>query len=319
MQEAIQKRHDWIRGVILLGFTMMLARMMLTGSISHYLAPRLHFLGYVTLVILLLLTGASFWRAVSGREAYACGCEDRHQLPSGIIRSLLTYGLFALPLLMAFLMPDKILGSAVAEKRGLNLPVSAVSRAAAADPETDRQEQQAAAQSSAELDNVEAVALAVDKKKEMSDAEIRQLFEANNFGDFYTDLATLMYNQEIIDLNESIFLDGITTLELYPQHFAGHQLEMVGFVYREPDMPANQFVAARFSVSCCTADAAVYGILVEEQLPETFAKDSWVKVKGELELRKVNDYEMLVLKATDITPVEAPKDPYVYYNFTFDQ
>jgi uncharacterized membrane protein YcgQ (UPF0703/DUF1980 family) len=40
-----------------------------------------------------------------------------------------------------------------------------------------------------------------------------------------------------------------------------------------------------------------------------------VKVRGKLELRSVDGYDMLVLKASRIQPVKAPKDPYVYYNF----
>ncbi|MFY0543531.1 permease [Brevibacillus sp. H7] len=38
-------------------------------------------------------------------------------------------------------------------------------------------------------------------------------------------------------------------------------------------------------------------------------------VRGQLELRTVDGYDMLVLKAAKIEQVKAPKDPYVYYNY----
>lgn len=89
----------------------------------------------------------------------------------------------------------------------------------------------------------------------------------------------------------------------------------MGFVYREPNMAPHQFVVARFSVSCCTADAAVYGILVETD-PKTASrlkKDTWIRVRGELHTMQMDDYDMVYLKAESIQTVKPPKDPYVYF------
>ncbi len=395
MQKSNRSGHDWMRSLILAGFTGLLSYLIWTDKLGHYLAPKLHMLSYVTLGILVILTFVSVRQLVAGRHhAYDCDCEDTHHVPRTRWGSVLIYGLFLLPIFMGFFMPDKILGSAIAEKRGVTLlsndvrklsevasgeqaqkakqatssqgeegqavapassapgeegqavaPASSApgeegqavapaspataqegQAAASASPAAGEEGQAAASASTAAGQEGQAAASASPAtgqetqapastpiKPGMSDAELKNHFSNGGFGDFYTDIATSMYKQPVIKLNDKIFLDGLTTLELYAQDFAGKELETLGFVYKEPGFASNQFVVARFSVTCCTADASVFGVLVESA--SKWAKDSWVQVRGKLELRKVDGFDMLVLKAAHIQPVQAPKDPYVYYSY----
>ncbi|MEK3743084.1 TIGR03943 family protein [Brevibacillus sp. FSL K6-0770] len=397
MQKSNRSGHDWMRSLILAGFTGLLSYLIWTDKLGHYLAPKLHMLSYVTLGILVILTFVSVRQLVAGRHhAYDCDCEDAHHVPRTRWGSVLIYGLFLLPIFMGFFMPDKILGSAIAEKRGVTLlsndvrklsevasgeqaqkakqatssqgeegqavapaspapgeegqavaPASSVAAqegqaAALASSATAQEGQVAASASSATAQEGQTVApestaagqegqtvasastatgqetqapASIPIKPGMSDAELKNHFSNGGFGDFYTDIATSMYKQPVIKLNDKIFLDGLTTLELYAQDFAGKELETLGFVYKEPGFASNQFVVARFSVTCCTADASVFGVLVESESASKWAKDSWVQVRGKLELRKVDGFDMLVLKAAHIQPVQAPKDPYVYYSY----
>ncbi|WP_281868211.1 TIGR03943 family putative permease subunit [Brevibacillus parabrevis] len=383
MQKSNRSGHDWMRSLILAGFTGLLSYLIWTDKLGHYLAPKLHMLSYVTLGILVILTFVSVRQLVAGRHhAYDCDCEDTHHVPRTRWGSVLIYGLFLLPIFMGFFMPDKILGSAIAEKRGVTLlsndvrklsevasgeqaqkakqatssqgeegqavaPASSApgeegqavapaspataqegQAAASASPAAGEEGQAAASASTAAGQEGQAAASASPAtgqetqapastpiKPGMSDAELKNHFSNGGFGDFYTDIATSMYKQPVIKLNDKIFLDGLTTLELYAQDFAGKELETLGFVYKEPGFASNQFVVARFSVTCCTADASVFGVLVESESASKWAKDSWVQVRGKLELRKVDGFDMLVLKAAHIQPVQAPKDPYVYYSY----
>ncbi len=339
MNTATLKRHYYMRSYILLGFSFLLADLTATGKLGYYLAPRLHALAYVTLAILVILTGASFRQAIIGPTQYDCECADSHGVPNRFWKSAVIYSLFLLPLAMSFFLPDKILGSAVAEKRGFTLAAGEVKRQIALN--------EAKNSSTGELDGAKAPAQAAPAQtvpaptaptgvqqppassaggqstaklqKPTAEAEIRQLFAAQEFGEFYTSLAVGMYKQPVIQLDDKIFLDGLTTLELYPKQFAGKKVSTMGFVYREPGLGNNHFVAARFSVSCCTADAAVYGLLIESEHAPKLKKDSWVQVTGELETRTVDGYESVVVKAEQIKPVKAPKDPYVYYSFDTPQ
>ncbi len=346
MQPSTVKRHYIMRSLILLGFTLLLADLIVTGRLSHYLAPRLHMLSYVTVAILALLTAVSIRQAVVGPDSYECDCGDAHKVPRSPFTALVVYGLFALPLVMGLVLPDKTLGSAVAEKRGVTLLTGegkwvqsvgsstkpgadqAGSPAPDANAMTDGTEK---AKGAGETGNTtvsgnggpgrsDAPEKAGDsgspnQSAPQTDEQIRQRFAANSFGDFYTDIAVSLYKQPVIHLDDKLFLDGLTTMELYAKEFAGKELETLGFVYREPVFTPQQFVVARFSVSCCTADATVFGILVEDKAASKWATDSWVKVRGKLELRSVDGYDRLVLKASRIQPVKAPKDPYVYYDF----
>jgi len=327
MNAASLKRHYYIRSYLLLGFSFLLADLTATGKLGYYLAPRMHALAYVTLAILVVLTGASFRQAIMGPTQYDCDCADSHGVPKGFWKSAVIYSLFLLPLAMSFFLPDKILGSAVAEKRGLTLAAGEVKREIALTQAKTENNRSSAKQQQTEGKlpvTAETVPQSNASKQQASptpktEEEIRQLFADQQFGDFYTALAVNFYKQPVIELNDKVFLDGLTTLELYPKQFSGKKLTTLGFVYREQGMKQNQFVAARFSVSCCTADASVYGLLIESEQGSKIAKDSWVQVTGTLESRNTDGYESLVLKAEQIKPVKAPKDPYVYYSFDTPQ
>ncbi|WP_051029569.1 DUF1980 domain-containing protein [Brevibacillus massiliensis] len=99
----------------------MLAKLLLTGSITYYLAPRLQMLCYVTLGILVLLSVMSLVQAIRGISDDACDCGGVHALPSGFWKNILIYSLFRLPVAMGLFLPDKVLGSEVAQQKGVNL------------------------------------------------------------------------------------------------------------------------------------------------------------------------------------------------------
>ncbi|WP_120119243.1 hypothetical protein [Bacillus terrae] len=53
------------------------------------------------------------------------------------------------------------------------------------------------------------------------------------------------------------------------QHlFVGKEVEITGFVYKEPEFKENQLVIARFGISCCYADALVYCIFRRWKTPK---------------------------------------------------
>ncbi|MED1783360.1 TIGR03943 family protein [Brevibacillus fortis] len=329
MDQNNLKRHHVMRSLILAGITVLLAYLIMSERLSHYLAPRLHMFSYVTLVILALLTMVSIRQIFVGSSVYDCDCEEQHKVPRTSMGSLLVYGLFVLPIVMGFVMPDKILGSDVAEKRGITLlsndvrklaDVTANANATEKPNVTENTKQTAEAAKEEARPNIEPNSEATSQAatppvQATTDEQLRQRFSNGGFGDFYTDIAVFLHKQPVIELNDKVFLDGLTTMELYAKEFAGKELETMGFVYRQPDFTKQQFVVARFSVTCCTADSSVYGVLVEKEDANKWAKDSWVKVRGKLELRQVDGYDMLVLKASQVEAVSAPKDPYVYYSF----
>lgn len=94
--------------------------------------------------------------------------------------------------------------------------------------------------------------------------------------------------------------------------FDGEKVDVSGFVYREPNIPAGQFMIARFTMSCCVADASALALFVETSDAEAYADGEWIQVTGAMQYRTVNDNPHLVISATDITYIPLPEQPYLY-------
>ncbi len=96
-----------------------------------------------------------------------------------------------------------------------------------------------------------------------------------------------------------------TTLE-------GEPADVIGFVYTEPAMPADEFMAARFTLSCCVADASAIGLPVIWQDTASLAPGEWVRVKGVIDIDEANGETRPVLRATAVEAVPQPEHPYLY-------
>lgn len=83
-----------------------------------------------------------------------------------------------------------------------------------------------------------------------------------------------------------------------------------GFVVRPPDIPHadNEFMLARYVLTCCTADAGGVGMPVRWHGAAQLTNDQWVRVNGTI-ARDANG--LLVVVARTITPIEIPRKPYL--------
>jgi putative membrane protein len=97
-----------------------------------------------------------------------------------------------------------------------------------------------------------------------------------------------------------------------PAEIAGEPADVIGFVYRDPRFADNQFMLARFTITCCVADAMAIGIVIEDPAAAEYAADTWVRVEGEFAEGAVDGNTMPVLVAEAITPIEPPEQPYLY-------
>nr|WP_261179011.1 TIGR03943 family protein [Anaerobacillus sp. CMMVII] len=92
-------------------------------------------------------------------------------------------------------------------------------------------------------------------------------------------------------------------------------MEITGFVFREQDFEENRLVVARFSMTCCTADAGVYGTLIETEDAYLFENDMWIKVRGTIHKTEYHGYQLPVIHLREVTVVAEPQSPYVYPSF----
>jgi uncharacterized repeat protein (TIGR03943 family) len=92
--------------------------------------------------------------------------------------------------------------------------------------------------------------------------------------------------------------------------FDGQRADLIGFVYVEPTFAPDQFMVARFTMSCCVADASAIGIPVHwaEPLPQ----GEWVRVQGMFRTGEFRGDPMPILQADSVEIVAQPEHPYLY-------
>ncbi len=97
-----------------------------------------------------------------------------------------------------------------------------------------------------------------------------------------------------------------------PAALDGQQADVIGFVYRDVRFSPKQFMVARFTITCCVADALAIGVVVSADDTARYTADSWVRVKGQFHAGELDGQKMAVLVASDIAPIQAPEQPYLY-------
>lgn len=97
-----------------------------------------------------------------------------------------------------------------------------------------------------------------------------------------------------------------------PAAFSGEEVDVTGFVYRDPRNQADQFWVSRFTISCCVADASAIGLLVQTEQAAGLKNDSWVRVTGKLAVGEFAGEKIPVIAPAKIEPVDQPENPYLY-------
>ena len=93
---------------------------------------------------------------------------------------------------------------------------------------------------------------------------------------------------------------------------AGEEAHVIGFVYRDERFAPNTFMVSRFVLSCCVADAAPVGLVVQTPNAADFADDVWVDVHGRFQPGTFNNTTMPILIADTIEKTDTPAQPYLY-------
>lgn len=310
--------HYIIRTVLLLGFSVFIIYLAKNDSLQYYIAPRM--IGYIKLSAIGLYVVACFqgyaaFKMFTGKRI-ACDCD--HQPSRSVIRNMLVYGLFALPLLLGFLLPNTIMDSALAAKKGINLSMS-----------TSSMNSLSSAKSSAPAPATEPNSSPTDQPEQTDEAkpgnsatlateQLKQMFKTDDeyFGEF-GELGIKLYQLDKIVAKPEIFMEIFTSIDMFLDHFVGKEIEVSGFVYREDDLHDSQFIVARFAMQCCSADALPYGVLTEYPRAVNYEDNTWIRVTGRIEKTTYNENEIIKLKATRIEKIEPPLVPYVYPNFDF--
>lgn len=97
-----------------------------------------------------------------------------------------------------------------------------------------------------------------------------------------------------------------------PAALNGLPVNVTAFVYREPDMADDEFMAARFTISCCVADAMAIALPVKSADASQFQDGQWIQLEGVLEAGLFRGELMPITQAIRIEIIAAPNNPYLY-------
>lgn len=307
--------HAMLRGIILIGFFLLIFKLIMTGDIRHFIAPKMVPFSYFSIAVLFILGVMQVWRSGSDNiEDLYCNCGFDHNQNGSFFQSIFIYALFILPVISGMLFPNNVLDSSVVAKRGVKYGSGEYSEPRKSDydrPDTSLAEQY--------LEDPDAYMKNLDKKIE---EEFNSTIEGEEKDDFtYGQIMTTddeeKLKSELLN-SEKIFVDDdryVAILDIFydQQHlFVGKEVEVTGFVYKEPEFKENQLVIARFGISCCVADAVVYGIFSTMENAQNVKEDEWVKVTGTLSTTHFQDSELPYLQISHVEKVEQPENPYVY-------
>lgn len=295
--------HAMLRGIIFIGFFLLIFKLIMTGDIRHFIAPKMVPFSYFSLAVLFILGVMQVWRSGSENiEDLYCNCGFDHNQNGSFFQSFFIYTLFILPVVSGLLFPNTILDSSVVAKRGLNYGSGLSSEP-----------------SKAESDGPDAYMENLDKRIE---EELNNTTEGDGQagiteGQIMTsedqeNLKAELLNSEKIIVDDDRYLAILDILHNHQQLFIGKEVEILGFVYKEPDFKENQLAIARFGMSCCVADALVYGIFSTMEKAQSVQEDEWVRVTGTLSTTHLQERELPYLQISQVEKVEQPENPYVY-------
>jgi len=286
--------HYWIRAIILLIFLCFIVYLVKTGTLMYYIAPRMEIFIQLAAVGLFLLSVSQAYLAMQTARKRSVMCECQCIPPKSLKWNVGIYSLFIFPLLLGVLLPNTIMASNVASIKGMNLTPVRLDAELQKDVPTDEPEG---------MDSFDAEQEIPIEREPFPEYE-----HLEDFAEFGKKINELPY----ITVNDTGFMEYLTTFSLYADALTGKKVELTGFVYREPDMAANQFILSRLAVQCCSADATPYGIIVEDDDAATLQKDTWVQITGTIGKTNYNNLDVVKVDGKYIHPIDAPETPYVY-------
>lgn len=287
--------HVLFRAIIYFGFFLLLFQLVLSGNITYYIAPKMLPFSYFLLAALLVLGIIQLVRSTSdNEEELYCDCGFSHHQTRNIFQTIAFYALFVVPILTGLWFPTVVLDSSIAAKRGLtygtNAPTPTTSTSVGIDVEED-----------SSLLNMDQL---------VSDAQegIYGELSANRIDELKQELLT----SEKIVVDDERYNDIMLILHEDLDLFIDKEIELIGFVFKDYRTAKDEFIIARFGITCCVADAFVFGIRASSEGVEHLGDDDWVKATGVLTSYELEGWILPFIEIQDLEMIAEPENPYIY-------
>jgi putative membrane protein len=281
-EEGVMSDNLFLRGVILLGFALLMFKLIVTGQIQQLVAPKMLPFLYFAMGTLFILSLMQIWRSDDKKQIACCGC-DHHERRSPF-QSSIVYVIFVVPVLTGLIFSNQVLDSSVAAKRGVQL-----SGLSGGDSSSDDE-------FFAQLFGNEIEEVPIEKREKVDKNQLEK---------------ALLASDKVVFTKEN-YLEALEIIHNNIEHFVGKEVELTGFVYREPDFVKEKAVIARFVISCCVADASVYGMLASGKQLNSIVNDEWVKVTGIIKRTNYKGSVLPCIEIKGINKIKQPNEPYIY-------
>ncbi|HEL1583429.1 TPA: TIGR03943 family protein [Streptococcus suis] len=270
-----------IRFLILAAYFEMTMYLYVSGKLNQYINLHYSYLAYVSMVLSFIL--AIVQLIVWMKQI------DTHSHLTKKSAKLTSIALLVLPLAVAWLFPTVSLDSTTVAAKGYHFPLASEN-----DAGTQAQE------------GTTVQYLKPDTSIYFTDAAYQSEMRA---------IADRYLAEEVITVTSDNYMEVMEAIYDYPNEFAGKTVQLVGFIYNDPDNANQQFIF-RFGIIHCIADSGVYGLLSTGSTT-SYPDNTWVKATGTL---KVSYHTSLgqslpTLELTDLQQITQPKNPYVYRVF----
>ncbi len=93
---------------------------------------------------------------------------------------------------------------------------------------------------------------------------------------------------------------------------SGQEADVTGFIYHDIRLEGGQFMVARFSLTCCVADATAIGMVVDWPEAGKLPDNQWVRVRGPVEVGQIEGKTVPLIRAESIEMVPQPEQPYLF-------
>ncbi|WP_368504153.1 TIGR03943 family protein [Alkalihalophilus sp. As8PL] len=118
--------------------------------------------------------------------------------------------------------------------------------------------------------------------------------------------------QPILEFDNENFVSYIRAVTSYPVNFVGKQILIEGFILEDDSFTNKHTVITRFLVTHCVADAHAAGLVIEEGSILGIHENTWVRIKGELNVKKSDSGLIPIITVSSWEEIHPPMDPYVY-------
>ncbi|CAM4030372.1 TIGR03943 family putative permease subunit [Mesobacillus thioparans] len=313
------------RAMILLGFSIMIYSMHFTDKIYLFINPKYSLLSQAAAFLFLILFFIQItrvWTVKSSDDHASCSHGDQccshddhehhhdHGTTPFTAKKLISYSIIVLPLLTGFMLPAKVLDSAVADKKGAMLSIAGSSKSGQGSPGTNETAEQADSLGTGDegqqpeegypqADLTEGTGTATGYENLMTDEEYNKKMKELETG------STILFN-------DSIYSSYYEAISSDIDKFQGRKVSLYGFVYKEEGFSEDQLVVSRFLVTHCVADAGIIGFLSEFPDAAKIEKDTWIKIEGVIETGSYMDTPLPLVRVSKWEISEEPESPYLY-------